>query len=97
VKGASRLQRYNGLSKRKKHNSDFYKNCKEFFKQLETDTDGMIGSELITIDVNKFDKYGSSIWANPDDCNSSAAWNNDKEICSYKLPVMVVSEFLLVI
>jgi hypothetical protein len=81
--------------KRKKQNSDFYKNCKEFFKQLETDTDGLIGSELGTIDVNKFDKYWSSIWANPEDCNSSAAWINDKETYSYRLPVMVVNEFLL--
>jgi hypothetical protein len=95
VKGASRLQRYNGLSKRKKQNSDFYKNCKEFFKQIEIDTDGLTGSELVAIDVNKFVKYWSSIWANPEVCNSSAAWINDKEACSYKVPVMVVNEFLL--
>ena len=95
MKGASRLQRYYELSKIKKQNSDFYNNCKEFFKQLEIDTDGLTGSELVTIDVNKFDEYWSSIWANPEDCNSSAAWINVQEKCSYKLPVMVVNEFLL--
>jgi len=95
LKGSSRQRRYNGISKRKKQNSDFYKNFKEFFKKLEIDADGLTGSESVTIDVNKFDEYWSSIWANPEDCNSSAAWINDKETCSYKLPVMVVNEFLL--
>jgi hypothetical protein len=96
VKGVSRLHRYNEPSERRKQNSDFYKNCKNFCKQLETDTDGQTGGELVTIDVSKFDEYWSSIWANPEDCNLSAAWINDLETRIYKLPVMVVNESLLV-
>ena len=54
VKCVSRLRTtlYNEVSKIKKQNSVFHKNHKKFFQQLETDTDGQTGSELVNINVN---------------------------------------------